>query len=120
MIGALLLAPEGNGRLTRAMRVIPGQNSAMRVNSGATFLTYSRRPSAAAGCARLASLAVLAGQHRGPLHADVDELDAAGDLGLAQVAPAGTSVKATAARRADARACRPRLDSRAGRRWWAG
>jgi hypothetical protein len=28
------------------------------------FLTSSRRPSAAAGCARLASLAVLAGQHR--------------------------------------------------------
>src|SRR4051812_47360903 len=30
-----------------------------------TFSTSSRRPSAAAGCGRLASLAVLAGQHHG-------------------------------------------------------
>jgi hypothetical protein len=80
------------------------------------FFTTSRRPSAAAGCARLASLAVLAGQHQDPEPADVDQLgDVEGD-GLAQVAPAVTSVKATAARRADARACRPRLDSRASLR----
>src|SRR4051794_14474471 len=35
------------------------------VSAWPTFLTCSRRPSAAAGCARLASLAVLAVQHQG-------------------------------------------------------
>ena len=78
------------------------------------LLTYSRGPSAAAGCARLASLAVLAGQHQDDEHAGVDQLGDVDVDGLVQVAPAVASVKATAARRADARACRPRLDSRAG------
>jgi hypothetical protein len=46
---------------------------------------------------------------RTPVHADVDQLDGDGDDGLAQVAPAVASVKATAARRASARSCRTRL-----------
>ena len=45
----------------------PGESASSqhpRCWAEADFLTCSRRPSAAAGCARLASLAVLAGQHR--------------------------------------------------------
>jgi len=45
--------------------------------------------------------------------ADVDQLGDVEEDELAQVAAAVASVKATAARRADARSCRTRLDSRA-------
>jgi hypothetical protein len=42
-----------------------------RVRPVSTLSTKSRRPSAAAGCARLASLAVLAGQHQDVAHGAV-------------------------------------------------
>jgi hypothetical protein len=59
------------------------------------FLSYSRRPSAAAGCARLASLAVLAGQHQD--HQAAERSAQRGEeLQAGFVAPASVGVKRTA------------------------
>ena len=50
---------------TPTVKHVPRQDKRVRsVRCEATFLTHSRRPSAAAGCGRLAALAVLGGQHR--------------------------------------------------------